>query len=271
MKPVEGVYQVFGAFRLADRDACSFRLCDMPPYRGTETGVNPGGVALERDHMPERAVADGRSALDRRADFYALDARVLTRLPQGENEVCLPPRSRSERRTVIRIRKCHPFRLAPKMAHLDYRQATPDLPFRVASGYRESAETIAIGDQSAPGRVMKRRRRRLSGHEVLPSRIGQVQNGDAHALIDPDGTGMPQGCLEGAGLRSPRLSELSSSRWGVISARLTHPGSAGICMVRQWMVPPALTAMRASIPMISWSGITCWYVVSAVASRSGKP
>jgi hypothetical protein len=34
-------------------------------------------------------------------------------------------------------------------------------------------------------------------------------------------------------------------------------GSAGICMVRQWTVPPALAAMRASIPMISWSGITC--------------
>lgn len=32
MKPVEGVHQVFGAFRSADRDPSSFRLCDMPPY-----------------------------------------------------------------------------------------------------------------------------------------------------------------------------------------------------------------------------------------------
>jgi len=32
MKPVEGVHQVFGAFRLADRDPSSFRLCDMPPH-----------------------------------------------------------------------------------------------------------------------------------------------------------------------------------------------------------------------------------------------
>jgi len=156
--------------------------------------------------MPERAVADGRSALDRRAEFHALDARGLTLLPQSANEVCLPPGSRSERRTVIRVRKCHPFGLAPKMAHLDYRQASLDLPCRVASGYCEGAEAIAISDQHAPGRVMKRRRRRLPCHEVCPSRIGQLQNGDAHALIDPGGTGMPQGCLEGAGLRSPRLS-----------------------------------------------------------------
>src|ERR1700749_5028789 len=156
--------------------------------------------------MPERAVADSGRPLDRRAEFHALDARGLTRLPQRVNEVRLPPRTRSERRAVIRIRKCHPFRLAPKMADLDYRHASLDLPRRVAGGYRESAETVAVSDQGAPRRVIKRRRRRLPCHEVVPSRIGQLQNGDAHALVDPGGTGMPQGCLEGAGLRSPRLS-----------------------------------------------------------------
>jgi hypothetical protein len=77
------------------------------------------------------------------------------------------------------------------MAHLDDRQASLDLPRRFASSHRESAETIAISDQRAPGRVMKRRRRRLPGHEVVPSRIGQLQNGDAHALVEPGGTGMP--------------------------------------------------------------------------------
>lgn len=87
--------------------------------------------------MPERAMADGRSPLNRRADFHALDACGLTRLPQSVNEVCLPTRSRSERRTVIRIRKCHPFRLAPKMSHLDYRQAAT-----VRSGAPTSFEDV---------------------------------------------------------------------------------------------------------------------------------
>jgi hypothetical protein len=101
-------------------------------------------------------------------------------------EVCFTVRRRNQWRAVIRERKRYPFALPPKVTHLDHRQSSLDLPGRVAGGYREGAEAIAISDQPSPSWMMKRYRRRLPGHEVRPPGICQLQNGEAaHALVDP--------------------------------------------------------------------------------------
>jgi len=78
------------------------------------------------------------------------------------------------------------------MAHLDYRQASSDLPRRVAGCYRKAAKTIAVRDQLGPLGVMKGRSRRLSGHEVCPARITELHDGEAaHALTELVRPGQP--------------------------------------------------------------------------------
>ena len=69
------------------------------------------------------------------------------------------------------------------MTHLDYRKAGPDDTARIADGERESAKSVAAGDQPGPVRMVERRGRRMRGHEIGPARIAQLQNHDiAHVL-----------------------------------------------------------------------------------------
>jgi hypothetical protein len=57
MESVEAV-QVFHAFCLADCHPSSSCLSDVCPYCGMETGEDPIRIVIERDHVPERSVAD---------------------------------------------------------------------------------------------------------------------------------------------------------------------------------------------------------------------
>ena len=170
----------------AHRHSPSFGLPDMCACLAGEAREDPVRIAVDGDPVPERTARAG-GACELRPDLYPPDARGLTHLLESGTEPCFVLRSRDQGRAVVGERQRYPLRLAAQVAHLDHRQAGPDLPGRVAGRHREGAETVATGDQSAPVRVMKRRRRRLPGYEIGPARIGQLQHlSTAYAVIDPD-------------------------------------------------------------------------------------
>jgi hypothetical protein len=62
------------------------------------------------------------------------------------------------------------------VADLHHGQASPDGASRVPRNQREAAESVAVGDQLGPVRVVERRRNGMPRHKAPPAGVGQVQN-----------------------------------------------------------------------------------------------